>query len=351
MKLSTPSLRRSGAIVRNFQSGVTLIELMVSITLGLMLVAGLASLIAAQSAARTEIDKTGALIENGRYASNAIASDLQLAGYWGDISILPAVPAALPNPCATDVATLQAAIPEHIQGYVYSNLAALQAGAPTLEACLPGWVGGTGILVVRHLDTKEVNVASTLIGGQVYMQTGLNAAGTELGYVIGAPATTGPGSAGTFNLLKKDGTAATLRKYLTNIYYIASTGSDGTTVIPTLKMATLSATGTSTAMAVTPIAEGIENLQIDYGVDTDNDGAPNGSPVNGTTLDHTTWPNVMGITVTLLARAGQTTPGYSDTKAYQLGSTAAATPAKNDGYQRHVFSQTVRMVNPSGRRI
>lgn len=337
------------------QRGLTLVEFMVAVALGLILVAGMATLIANQSSTRATIDRTGAMIENGRYALAAMEADIQLAGYWGDVSTLPSAPAVLPDPCDVATSTLQAAMPVHVQGY--SGLLTLPTVTPNLASCLPGWVVGTDILVVRHLDTTALPITTSVTGGGVFVQTGLDAAGTTLSYVLAAPAATGTASTATFNLLKKDGTAAPLRQFVANIYYIRNLSADGTSALPSLWVASVSGNGTATVVTQTAVAENIENLQIDYGVDTDGDGAPNGAPVDGTALipvetssDKNAWPNVMSVTVNLLARTAQTVAGYTDTKSYQLGATATAVPAQNDGFQRHVFSQTVRLVNPSSRR-
>lgn len=356
MQACNTSLPQMPMRPRRLQRGLTLVEFMVAIAVGLILVAGMATLIASQSNTRAVIDTSGAMIENGRYAISAIESDMQLAGFWGDISTLPTAPSTLPDPCDTSLAGLQAAMPVPVQGY--SGLANLTTVSLNHATCLPGWVAGTDILVVRHLDTTELATSATVTGGYVYVQTGLNAAATELSYVVSALNATGAPGTGTFNLRKKDGTPATLRKYVNNIYYIRNLAADGTTAVPSLWVASVAGNGTTTVITQTALVEHIENLQVDYAVDTDGDGAPNGDPVDGTTLlpvetvaNKSAWPNVMGVTVSLLARTARTVPGYTDTKSYQLGATAAATAAANDGYQRHVFSQTVRLVNPSSRRM
>ena len=55
-------------LARRRQHGLSLVELMVSIVIGLLLLAGISSLIAAQSGARGELEKSARQIENGRYA-------------------------------------------------------------------------------------------------------------------------------------------------------------------------------------------------------------------------------------------------------------------------------------------
>src|SRR5678809_1005243 len=88
-----------------------------------------------------------------------------------------------------------------------------------------------------------------------------------------------------FNLMNKDPTKyAPIRKYHVHIYFVApcSVPTGGGTVctgssddngrpIPTLKRIELASNGT---MNVISLVEGIENLQVDYGIDGDKDGVP-----------------------------------------------------------------------------
>jgi type IV pilus assembly protein PilW len=57
----------------------------------------------------------------------------------------------------------------------------------------------------------------------------------------------------------------------------------------------------------------------------------------------------MAVRVHLLARNNERSAGYTDGKSYNLG-LAGATAAANDNFKRHVFSQLIRVVNPSARR-
>jgi type IV pilus assembly protein PilW len=54
----------------------------------------------------------------------------------------------------------------------------------------------------------------------------------------------------------------------------------------------------------------------------------------------------------VLARNVDATPGYTDVKTYVLGAARTYTPtaAADLQYRRHVYSETVRLNNPSGRR-
>ena len=350
---------------RTRQAGLTLIELMVSITIGMLMIAALATLIASQSSTRAEIDKSGKMIENGRYAIQTMANDLQMAGYWGELSTAPPTPGALPNPCDVTVAGLLDAMGMHVQGYNYDTDADTVPPASALEACVTNHKAGTDVLVVRRVDPDMSAVQTGLnidfgktTAGQVYVQTGLDSAtGTQLDSRLGAGADAAT-NATTFPLKKKDKVSvANLRKLVVHIYYISKcsvevggscAGADGGSPIPTLKRVELSVSAGAASLSKATIAEGIENLQVDYGRDTTSDGAADGADVKASDLALATWPDVMTAKVHLLARSTEKTAGFQDTKSYALGTNVVA--AANDGYHRHVFVQSVRLVNPSSRR-
>ena len=107
-----------------------------------------------------------------------------------------------------------------------------------------------------------------------------------------------------------------------------------------------------------PLVEGIENMQLEYGIDNVS-GLPAAGCVarlrDGVLDLYTTapaadqWQDVMTVKVHLLARNNEITSGHTDDKRYNLGPTA---PAFSPGgaFKRHVYSQLIRAVNPIGRR-
>jgi type IV pilus assembly protein PilW len=348
------------------QRGLTLVEFMVSIGLGMLLLAAIATLIADQSGSRAEVERIGRLIENGRYATQTLTNDLQMAGYWGELSTSPAAPAAIPNPCSATVTDLTAAMGTHVQGISPPSASAIggynaTTSADVVPACITNHRAGTDILVVRRLDpdSSEVEVDGVTSAAKlkeagnadrVFLQTGLTATGTSFTSVMNTGGMVDDATVG-FILKKKDKlTIAKVRKVVVRIYYIANcsvcSGANADTT-PTLKMKELTS-GPTLADAVS-VAEGIENMQIDYGVDADADGAPEGADVDGTALNATGWSNVVSARVHLLVRGTEKSAGHSDTKTYVMG-TAGTTAATNDGYKRHLFIQSVRVVNPSSRR-
>lgn len=346
------------------QTGLTLVEFMVSIVIGMLMIAAIATLIANQSSTRGEIDKSGRMIENGRYATQVVANDLQLAGYWGESTTPPGAAVAMPDACDVTVANLLTATGLHVQGYSFD--AGVAASAP-LSGCVTNHKPGTDVLVIRRLDpdfsatqTGTNTDLAKVIENQIYVQTGLDSTGAALGApVFAAGSSDASVNTANFILRKRTGSLAPLRKLVVHVYYISKcsvevagscNGADGGKPIPTLKRLEL---GVGPAFTKVTIAEGIENMQIDYGVDgADADGAPNGVDVDGSALTFTTWQDVMTVKVHLLARSGETTGGFVDNKTYALGSFGSASAATGEqGYKRHVFVQSVRLVNPSSRRV
>ncbi len=341
------------------QRGMTLMEWMISITIGLILLTGLTALIARQSSTQAELEKSSRQIENGRYAMQLLQDDLQLAGYYGEFSAVSGltVPTSLPNPCLVAAADLSSAVPFAVQGYDSpgSTLPAVFADCPLVAA---NHLSGTDILVVRRADTDIVTGA--LVPGQAYFQSGLTSSGLEFSYVLNT-ATSTTVDTGVFNLKKKDSTTtADLRKYLVHIYFVSpcsvpSSGStcsaantdDGGLSVPTLKRMELSVQAGATKFVTTPLVEGIEKLQLDYGFDTTGDGSPDNFAKDAATVAG--WADVMSVRVNLLARNNERSAGYQDTKAYTLG-LDGTTAATNDAFKRRVFSQLIRLVNPSARR-
>jgi type IV pilus assembly protein PilW len=333
----------------NPQRGFTLVELMVTLTLGLFLALGLVQVFATSHDSYDSLSQAAQQIENGRYAISTIENDLRHAGYYGEYGFAGAAGGTLPDPCElADLVALKGALPFYVQGYD------APAGSPL--ACLDNAnvVPGTDILVVRRVSTVTTAPAA-LVANEIYLQA--NADSTNaLNPVLGLGH-----DAADFSLLRKNGTTpAEIRKYMVRIYFVSpcsmpATGTvcaadaDGGRPIPTLKRLEVAVNPGSgnLEMRMESIAEGIENLQVDYGVDTTGDGVPDGA-LRSLPAVVEDWGNVAAAQVYVLARNLKATLGHTDTKTYGLGVAATMTPGGN--FRRHVFTTQVRLVNPSGRR-
>ena len=99
------------------------------------------------------------------------------------------------------------------------------------------------------------------------------------------------------------------------------------------------------------LIEGVENMQILYGVDSTGDGIAN-SYVNATAVaagvvaaGTADWSRVVSVRVALLVDTGQTVSPDNDTGGYVLLDAAPITPASNLTFRRRVFTTTVPIRN------
>lgn len=350
-------------LMRPAAAGFSLIEFMIAITVSMIVLAALSATFVANSRARTEMERSNQQIENGRYALQVLGDDFQLAGYLSQFNLNNAAiptPGSKPDPCTTTLANLVTALPMHIQGY--------DGAAPgTCTSLLTGYKTGTDVVVIRRVSTCVRGSANcAAVAGAPYFQASLCSAGNELGSLTGAGVDWYRLDTNIANLnrTKRDCSPANLadmRQYLVHIYYIAS-NDQGTDGIPTLKRVELTATGGAIAFsAPVPLADGIENMQLEYGIDTSGDGAPdaftadpdsyNGCAGAACVLN---WRNVMSVKINLLARNTSQSRDFTDSHNYVLGLKADGSPnavaASNDHYKRHAYEATVRLQNPSARR-
>ena len=328
---------------RQRAGGFSLVELMVSLTIGLLLLTALATVFSNSSRMQREVTLSAQQIENGRSAIDTVSEDVRHAGFWGYYGGSLTAPGALPDPCALDAPSLAAAMALPVQGF--------NAPIATLPTCLPAanYVAGTDILVVRHASSLP---AGALSANSMYIQT--NTTNT----LVAA------GSA-TFNLTARNGTgsnvAAPIRAYETHIYFVSpcsvsagatcTASDDGGKPIPTLKRLELTLDGGGNLNMVTvPLVEGIENFQVDYGRDTDGDGSPDGAAYIADPATIPNWMQVMAVQLYILARNTDVSTGYTDSKTYQLGTAGTITPTgAATQYRRHVYTSVVRVKNPSER--
>jgi type IV pilus assembly protein PilW len=198
--------------------------------------------------------------------------------------------------------------------------------------------------------------AGALTNGTIYMQANADSTATPVfGVGSGVSAT----DQATFALKNKDAvTIAPIRKWHVDIFFVAPCSipnGGGTTCtggaddngapVPTLKRLELSSSGV--APSIVPLVEGIENFQVDYGIDADGQGVPDGNYITAPATA-TDWSNVVAVRVSVLARNIEATNGFTDTKIYDMGAGGTVTPG--GPYKRHVYNSVVRIVNIGSRR-
>jgi type IV pilus assembly protein PilW len=325
---------------------------MVAVVISLLMLLAVLQLFIDISRTNDEMAKTNVLIENGRFSLQLMQAEVQHAGFWGELDNNIDSPTAIPDPCV--VAGWSATYKTNLIGIPVQAF----PDATGLSGCgVTGVLTNSDVLLVRHANTCVKGAAGCNGGADTgwHIQiSGCRNVGTEDPYVIDKTA---------FPLRTKTCSLATpvpaaglapLRKVVSKLYYLAN--NDG---VPTLMLVEL-VNGAYTAPQ--PLIEGVESFRVELGLDTkgkntlpvsiDNPGDGSADEFKrctaATPCSLYDLSNVVAVKLYVLVRNTVATPGYADTKSYQLGSSAIA--AANDGFKRHVFATTVRLVNPSGRR-
>ncbi len=354
------------------ERGFSLVELMISITIGLIILATLVSLFVSQSRARGELDKANRMIENGRYALELLSDNLRLAGFFGELdpATLTDAVAGITDPCSTNTADMAGAIKLHVGGYDAAAAASVIANTPCglVSSSLKT---GSDIFVVRRADTSIPVLQGAALAGTHYLQVSLCRYDAVKFKISTDPA--------TLTLRGRDCTEtstipyANVRRFLSQTYFVSPNhkGSDGIPTLMRKELANIDISGTVVGTFVTtPLVEGIEYLQVEYGIDgadTDADNMPDrfnppdsdglNGDIDGSADAYSTcaacsvdqWRNVVSAKLYIVARNIEPTLAYTDTKTYSLGQAGNVGPF-NDHYKRHAYSQLVRLVNPSSRR-
>lgn len=337
--------------MRRHQQGLTLIELMVGITIGMLLVLSMLAMLANTSSNGQNLVRSSEQIENGRYATELIQDELRLAGFVGEMPLNgvyydPAQPDPFttPDPCDTDPgaafhydmgASPSLTVPAPVQGY----------DATASLGCLSNRMAGTDAIVIRRLSTTSTNVASLAADNeQIY---------TQYSFCSSDPATTRlifDKDPDNLTLKNRACSAAnTARAYVSQIYFVASCNVCGTggDQKPTLKRMDL----INGQLVETALVEGVENLRFEYGFDTDQDGNVDvyQSTIGDVTSPTGSWGNVMAVKAYFITRSVDkaTGSGMSAAQSFQFGGLPTIQTTA-DGYIRHGYSTVIRLINPSG---
>lgn len=352
--------------------GFSLVELMVAMTIGLIILSAVSMLFVNSKKTYTTQDSLARLQENGRFAMQFIIKDLRLAGYYGCIDEINAD--SIGNTLNNSTAFVyNAQIP--IEGV--NN--ATGTWYPSGETALPSGIkSGTDAIAIRKADTSsltylnqempntsavlkvntikdpvtndylfkdgEIIMISDCASADIMQITSLNDTDPHIGHNTG-DSDPPPGNAKKelSKAYSPSGNGTRVMKFVTVQYYIAN-GASGN---PALFRKELDGTPVE-------LVDGIENIQVLYGKDTDSDRVPNVYLKAGATgLQSTTeWGSVVSARIGILARTlsdrdtGKTKETDADTGSYDVdgdGTNELSNPG--DRYKRRIFQAVVHLRN------
>lgn len=128
-------------------------------------------------------------------------------------------------------------------------------------------------------------------------------------------------------------------QYHAGIYYIRRYSETASDQIPSLCVERLGGGSSVGVMATQCLAEGVEDMQFEFGIDSDSDGVAN---YFREVTSATELSNVVAIRVFLLLRSLTEVSAHTGARTYFLGSKQVSS---GDAYVRRVMSTTVRTTN------
>jgi type IV pilus assembly protein PilW len=375
------------------QAGLTLVELMISLTLGLILVVGIGSLFVYTNRSNRQNELTSGMQDQARFALATLSRDITMAGYWGGMASAAAItPNSNDDITTNDASTATAAFtgandcgvdattrwafeltrklvttdtppqtllwPSRIE---FRNQSV--SGAPSaIWKCIGNYKTGSDVVALRRVAGQ---VTGSMASGDTqlklraynyYLQTN-GVVGTLMRW--GSADTAAP--VGTEAPLSAP---MSFYRYVPRIYYVrdySHTSGDG---IPTLCRKELCSSGytagadsesgscgaagstaTSSGFYSECLAEGVEDLQIVWGV-ANADGS--GFRYTSTPTAQEAANNAQTAQIFLRMRSVRSDASYTDTKTYTAGDAAAYTSSGADQhFYRRIYSTTVYLRNPA----
>lgn len=314
------------------QNGFSVVELMIAMLLSVTLGAAVVTVFVNNSHSFNQDENIARMQEDAGFALRELAFDISMAGHWADLHLPQAV---------TEDAALAIGVdcgPAGQANWMYrpvdtatgNNLSvvsidnASSATASAAHSCFGAGevLDGTDVVLVKRVAGAE---AGALSAGSVYLRTN----GT-VGLLFRAPFPAAP----TITVAPPMADW----EFRPSIYFIrpfANTAGDNT---PTLCRKILR--GANPDMTTECLAQGIEDLQIEYGIDTSLNGDPNVYLPNPTPEQ---LQNVVTARIFLLARTTEIDTRYTNDKTYSISNSGNFTPA--DSFHRRVYSTSVSIPN------
>jgi type IV pilus assembly protein PilW len=344
-------------IVRRFRAGFTLVELMIALVIGSVVVAAALALYAHGRSAYRVNERVARLQEQGRYALSVIEPDIELAGYYGFTNRPGVVRLVRSGNRANAVATadalrqyplqpggpLPAAVSglptnAHVCGVNFAvdvmmpvqgsnDVFALGRGRAT--SCNP-YQGrariGSDTLTLRRVETQT----SAAEDGRLQMYAArLSSQSAQFLFVDGVAPGGVDADHGIYNLVVRS-------------YYVAL-DSVGQRDLPALRVKSLTRSGTSIAFDENEVMPGVEDLQVQFGIDM-GDG---GNATRYVNPDFADLPRVQVVAVRLWLRLRAEEPevGFDDARTYQYANVRFTPAGAERRFRRVLMSRTVAVRN------
>lgn len=357
LRVKSPVVRRQrvcgfSRINRLAERGVTLVELMVSLVIGMLVLSGVTYVFFASRQTYGYNETMSRIQENARIALDALSFDIRMAGFFGcgDPQLIPVFVIADPKPIDKIDETIA------VTGYTYGDAAvAFVDSVDAAGKALKG-VAGSSIIVIRRGSSKPMNIVQPLpnptnpikIGGnpdKIMQNDPVLVTDCSTGDLFRVSDKPGVDKDGKVNL--SHGAGVNVRPGLSKVYGLDAqvmrfeemafflrdsgrTTSDGRP-ITSLFRSVNGAVGEE-------IVDGIVDMRIFYGLDVDNDKSVDEFKKKEDILN---WNLVRAVRVHLFVSTGERT--LTEPQPYQFAGGEFVKPG--DTIMRREFSQTIALRN------
>lgn len=298
------------------QRGLTLIELMISLLLGLLLTLAVTSLFIGSNRSFRENEQLAVMQDQARFALAALSRDFSMAGYWGgvfsgaDLAAAPSASEALPatSDCGASGSSWAFSTGRRVEFRNHDS----DTGIVSRFHCLDAAVTDADIIGLRRVSGQVAARSTTcsevqLLPWHFYLKTN----GT-VGSLIRTPASgkddpcvgTAPTAPGT-----------QYYRYIPRLYYVRNYSRQAGDGVPSLCRRELRHEA-SAAMADECLADGVENMQVVFGIDSNGDGVADRYDPNP---DDVALQQAISVQISVLVRSQRGFPQYRDEKTYQMG--------------------------------
>lgn len=364
-------------ITQRKMRGFTIIELMVAITISALILGVLTQVYAGTKRSYRVAEALSRMQENGRYAMDYVARDIRLAGYTGCVSggttvnnMANPITGWSPLNTATSPITLQG-----IEGY--------EASSVTYSGISTSLGTKTDALLIQYLSPSSAklinpgpqNANMQINGNPLNFQQYEILVVTDCAFADIFKATSVSSSSGTVTIAHSNSNNtgnntshpyednAEVMRMQSNVYYIDTGAYGGPSLMrrrlgffgngDATRSCTNAASSVTQGFCVEEIAEGVEDLQVLYGVDTNTDLSAD-KFVAASSVVAADWPKVVSVRVNLLVRSVETNvspesnttaptsqiPLFNNDTAYTT-TTLSATPRAF----RRVYTDTIVLRN------
>jgi prepilin-type N-terminal cleavage/methylation domain-containing protein len=316
--------------------GFSLIELMVSMVLGLLVVAGLINLFVANRKAYQIQSGNNYLQENLRIASDRLGWSLRMVDFWGG-NKPSAVDASGAGGTVTAKGDCDGAWATAISSTATDGGAVVgydgAAAFPLDAACIGGeanYVKGSDVLVLRYAEPDVLSPGPAASSAAPAVAATITDNPKQI-FLLSIPGSSGrlfsgtvPDTAGNNSLRRY------VHPYQVDMYYlrpcsvpvgsVCTSAADGGIPVPTLMRMHLDRNGN---FVTEPVVDGIEQLKFEYGVATAATDMVPQYATAATVKSNGDWGNVVAVRVSVIAVNSIRDVSVPHTGTYTLGTLEA----------------------------